>query len=85
MLGLEADLDWANIKGSGAFIPTIGGLPIGGAFNATTDWESTARVRVGYANDNWLLYGTGGLALLGAKTTLTTPGGAALCGGAAPT
>ena len=82
VLGLEADIDWANIKGSGTFIPTIGGLPIG-TFNASTniDWESTARVRVGYANDNWLLYGTGGLALLGAKTTLTTPGGAALCGG----
>ena len=29
VLGLEADLDWANIKGSGTFIPTIGGLPIG--------------------------------------------------------
>ena len=83
VLGLEADLDWANIKGSGTFVPTIGGLPIGGAFNAKTniDWESTARVRVGYANDNWLLYGTGGLALLGAKTTLTTAGGATLCGG----
>jgi outer membrane immunogenic protein len=82
VLGLEADIDWANIKGSGTFIPTIGGVPLG-TFNATTNinWESTARVRVGYANDNWLLYGTGGLALLGAKTTLTTPGGAALCGG----
>jgi outer membrane immunogenic protein len=82
VLGLEADLDWANIKGSGTFIPTIGGVPLG-VFNATTNinWESTARVRVGFANDNWLLYGTGGLALLGAKTTLTTPGGAAVCGG----
>jgi outer membrane immunogenic protein len=83
VLGLEADLDWANIKGSGTFMPTIGGgLPLG-TFHATTniDWESTARARVGYANDNWLFYGTGGLALLGAKTTLTTPGGAALCGG----
>jgi outer membrane immunogenic protein len=83
VLGLEADLDWANIKGSGTFMPTIGGgLPLG-TFHAATniDWESTARARVGYANDNWLFYGTGGLALLGAKTTLTTPGGAALCGG----
>ena len=30
VLGLEADLDWANIKGSGTFMPTIGGgLPLG--------------------------------------------------------
>lgn len=82
VIGLEADLDWANIKGSGTFVPTIGGVPLG-SLNATTNinWESTARFRVGYANDNWLLYGTGGLALLGAKTTLTTPAGAAICGG----
>ena len=39
------------------------------------------RARVGYANDNWLFYGTGGLALLGAKTTLTAAGGVAACGG----
>jgi opacity protein-like surface antigen len=33
--------------------------------------HTTVRARVGYANNNWLFYGTGGLALLGAKTTLT--------------
>jgi outer membrane immunogenic protein len=83
VMGLEADLDWANIKGSSLITPTVGGVALGGAFNATTNitWESTARARVGYANDNVLLYATGGLALLGAKTTITTPGGAALCGG----
>jgi len=87
VLGLEADLDWANIKGSSVVNATIGGVgPFGGAavpFNATTNisWESTARVRVGYASNNVLLYATGGLALLGAKTTLVSPGGVALCGG----
>jgi outer membrane immunogenic protein len=83
VLGLEADLDWANIKGSSLITPTIGGVAVGGAFNASTliDWESTARARVGYASNNVLLYATGGLALLEAKTTITTPGGAALCGG----
>ena len=76
VMGLEADLDWANIKGSTTANPTIGGVPLG-LVNATTniDWESTVRARVGYANDNWLLYGTGGLALLGAKTTLTPVAG----------
>jgi outer membrane immunogenic protein len=82
VMGLEADLDWANITGSSVTTATVGGLLIGGPFNAKTevDWESTVRARVGYANDNWLFYGTGGLALLGAKTTLTTSGGAAVCG-----
>ena len=84
VMGLEADLDWASITGSSVITPTIGGSPASSfPFNAKTniDWESTVRARVGYASDNWLFYGTGGLALLGAKTTLTAPSGAALCGG----
>jgi hypothetical protein len=46
-------------------------------FNATTDinWELTAPARVGYAWDNILFYVTGDLALLGAKTTLSTLSG----------
>jgi outer membrane immunogenic protein len=83
VMGLEADLDWASIAGSSVTTATLGGTFLGGPFNAKTsiDWESTVRARVGYASDNWLFYGTGGLALLGAKTTLTTAGGAAPCGG----
>lgn len=84
VMGLEADLDWADISGSSFDTPTVGGIGgLGGPYNAKTniDWESTVRARVGYANDNWLFYGTGGAALLGAKTTLTTAGGAAVCGG----
>ena len=82
VMGLEADLDWASITGSSAITPTIAGVGELGTFNAKTniDWESTVRARVGYANNNWLYYATGGLALLGAKTTLTTPSGAAVCG-----
>jgi outer membrane immunogenic protein len=79
VIGFEADLDWASFKGSSTFIPTVGGVPITvAAITASTniDWESTARVRVGYANQNWLFYGTGGMAILGAKTSLTTTGGA---------
>jgi outer membrane immunogenic protein len=81
VMGLEADIDWASIKGSSVGTPTIGGLPLA-VVNATTniDWESTARARVGYASDNWLFYGTGGLALLGAKTTLASVAGGGTCG-----
>ena len=78
VIGFEADIDWANLKGSGTIVPTVGGVPIAAAITASTklDWESTARVRVGYANQNWLFYATGGMAILGAKTDLTTAGGA---------
>jgi len=76
VLGLEADLDWANIKGSTSVIPTVGGIPVTAfPINAETkiDWESTARLRAGWAVNNVMAYITGGLALQGAKTTLTTP------------
>jgi hypothetical protein len=26
VIGFEADLDWANMKGSGTFVPSIGGV-----------------------------------------------------------
>jgi outer membrane immunogenic protein len=74
VIGFEADLDWAGMKGSATFIPTIGGVPINpAAISATTniDWESTARARVGYAQDNWLFYATGGFAILGTKAAFT--------------
>jgi outer membrane immunogenic protein len=77
VIGFEADLDWAGLKGSGTFVPSIGGGPLATAITASTniDWEATARVRVGYAEQNWLFYGTGGFAVLGAKTSFTTASG----------
>ena len=73
VIGFEADLDWANMKGSATFVPSIGGAPGPAAISATTniDWEATARARVGYAQENWLFYATGGLAILGTKAAFT--------------
>ena len=73
VLGTEVDLDWASIRGSSVLTPTIFGLPVPFALNATTEinWALTARARIGYAYDNWLFYATGGVAVLGAKTNLT--------------
>jgi outer membrane immunogenic protein len=76
VIGFETDLDWAGLKGSATFIPTVGGVPIGAAAitaNANIDWEATARARIGYAEQNWLVYGTAGLAILGTKGNITTP------------
>lgn len=85
VLGLEADIDWANITGSSTLNPTILGVPLG-SFNASTSITSvtTARARIGYAANNWLLYATGGAAILGAKTNITPETGAPLCGTLAP-
>jgi outer membrane immunogenic protein len=78
VIGFEADLDWTGLKGSATFVPSIGGVPVNpAAISATTniDWEATARARVGYAQANWLFYATGGLAILGAKSSFTPPAG----------
>jgi len=80
VMGLEADLDWADITGSRTITPSIFGVPLG-TFNASTklDWIGTARARAGYAQDNWLFYVTGGATLAEAKTNLTGVNGS-VCG-----
>jgi len=81
LLGFEADLDWADINGRGPVTPTIFGVPSPFTLTAKTniDWLGTARVRLGWAQENWLFYVTGGLAVTGEKTDLTTATGAG-CG-----
>jgi outer membrane immunogenic protein len=66
VLGLEGDLDWANIRGSRITTPTIAGVPIGLTLNATSKVEAvgTARARAGVAVNNWLFYATGGAAFV---------------------
>jgi outer membrane immunogenic protein len=56
VLGLEGDLDWANISSSGTSIL----CPAGCASENT--WLGTARGRLGYAFDRWMPYVTAGAA-----------------------
>lgn len=53
VLGLEGDIDWADIRGEISCVPNC---------NTKTDWLGTARVRAGFAFNRWLPYVTGGLA-----------------------
>src|SRR5690242_9752230 len=64
VLGLEGDLDWANIKGSSVVTPSILGLGQGVTLNTSTsiDAISTVRARLGIAVSNVLIYATGGAA-----------------------
>jgi len=61
VFGLEADIDWASIKGSTAC----------GAFSCETKntWLGTARGRLGYAFDRVMPYITGGAAFGDVKAT----------------
>ena len=62
VIGIEGDIDWTNINGSGtspvSFLGTAGTGTLSSSFSSV----STLRTRVGYAQDNWLYYGTFGLA-----------------------
>ena len=81
MIGIEADIDWASISGSSRGPIFLNGNNIGTAtLSSTVDSISTLRTRIGYANDNWLFYGTGGIAVTNEKSTLT--GATFICGGA---
>ena len=65
VLGVEGDIDWANISGT----RNAAGVC---AFGCTTkdSWLATVRGRVGYAADRFMPYLTGGLALGDIKASL---------------
>jgi outer membrane immunogenic protein len=64
VMGLEGDIDWTSMRGSGS-----GAVVKLGVFDGTATISSkvsvidTLRTRIGYAQDNWLFYGTVGVAL----------------------
>jgi outer membrane immunogenic protein len=63
VLGLEADINLADID-SGDVTITSGGVPLPGeTHSGDMDWNGAARVRLGYAADRILPYVAGGLAL----------------------
>jgi outer membrane immunogenic protein len=68
VFGLEGDADWQRLRLS----RTLGGtLPFpfipGDTFDLASDWQASARGRIGYAWDRWLMYATGGAAFTNIK------------------
>jgi outer membrane immunogenic protein len=72
VMGIEGDINWASMSGSGT-----GSVVKLGIFDGTATISSrlsmidTLRARVGYAWDNLLLYGTFGLALTNDTSSFT--------------
>lgn len=63
VFGLEGDADWQRLRQT----RTIGVIPpapflVGDTFDLQSRWQASARGRVGYAWDRWMLYVTGGAA-----------------------
>lgn len=77
VLGLEGDLDWANITGNAITTPSILGIGQGVTLNTSTKMSAvgTARARVGVAMNNWLFYATGGVASVKSSATGTSVAG----------
>jgi outer membrane immunogenic protein len=73
VLGLEADFGYFGLKSDQtATTPfTFGGGTFTTSNSVKTDWLFTARPRLGYAWDNFLLYVTGGLAVTQIKYATT--------------
>lgn len=67
--GVETDLDWSGIKGDD-------NCSRGTRCEVKNDWLGTARLRLGWANDRWMPYLTGGLAYGDVKANVNGfPGG----------
>ena len=62
VFGLEGDIDWSGMRGSG----TCGGL----SCSTRNDYLATIRGRLGYAMDRWMPYITGGAAIGNVKTSI---------------
>jgi outer membrane immunogenic protein len=77
VFGLEGDIQWADqndTAGCGLECivePAIGATDTLGSVQQKITWFGTARGRLGWANDGWLFYVTGGGAWGGVSTTTT--------------
>lgn len=73
LLGVEADLTFPNYLHSNSVISLISTPRTD--FMEDWDYIGTARARIGYATNHWLLYATGGLAYMGERFTIQPAGG----------
>jgi outer membrane immunogenic protein len=85
VMGLEGDLDWTSLDGSGSgTVSRFGKVQGTATLSSSVSSISTFRTRIGYAQDNWLLYGTAGLALTDAKAEFLRTVGFACNNGVVP-
>ena len=85
VIGIVADIQAADFKASGLVSTPFAttGANADESLSARIDWFGTVRGKLGFAANDWLFYGTGGLAYGEVKSTIgfaCTPGGFN-CGG----
>jgi outer membrane immunogenic protein len=79
VLGTETDFQFANIDGnlSTSCPAALCGVAVTANYQQKLPWFGTVRGRLGYAQDGWLLYATGGYAYARLETNATATAGAA--------
>jgi outer membrane immunogenic protein len=71
VVGVEGDLDAADINGSHDFNGFLNdGTFVSGQLKMKSDWQGSLRLRGGYGWDRFLLYATGGIAFAEAKLSI---------------
>jgi outer membrane immunogenic protein len=74
VFGVEGDLDWSALKGSSSTAACAGlGAAAGVACETKSGWLSTARGRVGYAFNRFLVFATAGAAIADFRVGLNPP------------
>jgi outer membrane immunogenic protein len=75
LVGVEADIEYFRSSGSTS-AAALGTFDLNSS--ASTDWLFTARPRLGFTSNNWLFYGTGGLAVTHISGTWNLGGSAGI-------
>jgi len=80
VFGVETDFQFTGMKGT-LQAPTcsaaVCGVTTNASYSQKLPWFGTVRGRLGYAQDSWLIYGTGGYAYARLETDATASAGAA--------
>ena len=89
VIGIDSDFDFSNIKASQTFAGRFSAVPFTATASHEIQWFSTTRARAGFLlSDNWLLYGTGGIATAkveaSANNTLNVAGACVVVAGGCP-
>src|ERR1700712_4848535 len=85
VLGLEGDIDWTSMRGLGTgSVVKLGVLQGTATIASKVSTIDTLRTRIGYASDNWLFYGTVGVALTKDISSFTQTVGFACNNGVVP-
>jgi outer membrane immunogenic protein len=73
VFGVEGDVDWQRWNINRAIAVTFIPFVAGDTFEVSSKWQASARGRIGYAWDRWMLYVTGGAAFTNVSTSANFP------------